>query len=119
MNRPALYQPMAGASDDSDPNKVMISTHKKNVGRRPRLKKKAVGIANKRREIPTVRKLAANLNEGDSLPSVSATPIYRMLLKVGFRFKKRYRNSLLIEATHIIQWRRKYLRQIKEVRRQG
>ncbi|KAH8025485.1 hypothetical protein HPB51_008400 [Rhipicephalus microplus] len=70
-------------------------------------------------EIRTVRKLAANLKEADSLPSVSATAIYRMLLKVGFRFKKCYRNSLLIEATHINQWRRKYLRQIKEVRRLG
>ncbi|KAH8009764.1 hypothetical protein HPB51_019079 [Rhipicephalus microplus] len=42
-----------------------------------------------------------------------------MLLKVGFPLKKRYRNSLLIEATHIIQWGRKYLRQIKKVRGQG
>ncbi|KAH7942705.1 hypothetical protein HPB51_028613 [Rhipicephalus microplus] len=55
----------------------------------------------------------------DDFGLVSATTIHRMLLKVGFRFKKRYRNSFLIEATHIIQWRRKYLGQIKEASRQG
>ncbi|XP_037505782.1 uncharacterized protein LOC119382122 [Rhipicephalus sanguineus] len=71
------------------------------------------------REIPTVRKLVAYFKEDDSLPSVSATTIHKMLLKVGFRFRKRSRNSLLIEATRIIQWGCKYLRQIKEVRRQG
>ncbi|KAH8019460.1 hypothetical protein HPB51_019482 [Rhipicephalus microplus] len=71
----------------------------------------------KRQEIPTVRKLAAYFKD-DSLPSISATTIHRMLLKVRFRYKKLSRNSLLIKAAHIIQWRRKYLRQIKEVRRQ-
>ncbi|KAH8029096.1 hypothetical protein HPB51_022660 [Rhipicephalus microplus] len=71
------------------------------------------------RKIPTVHKLAEFFKEDDSLPSESVTTIHRMQLKVGFLYKKRSRNSLLIKATHIIQWRRKYLRQIKKVRRQG
>ncbi|XP_077531208.1 uncharacterized protein LOC144143312 [Haemaphysalis longicornis] len=45
--------------------------------------------------------------------------MHRMLKKLGFRFKKRSRNALLIEATHIVQWRCKYLREIQELRSQN
>ncbi|KAH8033138.1 hypothetical protein HPB51_007755 [Rhipicephalus microplus] len=72
----------------------------------------------KRREILTVHKPSGYFKEDDTLPPISATTIHMMLLKVSFRCKKRSRNSLLIEATQIIHWRRKYLRQIKEAQRQ-
>ncbi|XP_077531207.1 uncharacterized protein LOC144143311 [Haemaphysalis longicornis] len=45
--------------------------------------------------------------------------MHRMLKKLGFRFKKRSRNELLIEATQIVQWRCKYLREIQELRSQN
>ncbi|KAH8025467.1 hypothetical protein HPB51_008382 [Rhipicephalus microplus] len=57
----------------------------------------------KRREIPMVRKLTAYFKEDNSLLSVSATTIHRMLLNVGVRYKKRSRNSFLIKATHVIR----------------
>ncbi|KAG0437278.1 hypothetical protein HPB47_017519 [Ixodes persulcatus] len=44
--------------------------------------------------------------------------MHRMLTKLGFKYKKWSRNALLIEATHIVQWLCKYLRQMSELRRQ-
>lgn len=73
----------------------------------------------KMNEMPTVQKLSSYFNEDEALPSLSPATMHRMLKKIDFRFKKRSRNALLIEATHIVQWRRKYLRQIAELRRQG
>ncbi|KAH6941057.1 hypothetical protein HPB50_012755 [Hyalomma asiaticum] len=61
-----------------------------------------------------------NKNEmPETVPSLSPATMHRMLRKIGFPFKKWSRNALLIEATDMVQWRRKYLRQIAELRRQG
>ncbi|KAH6928720.1 hypothetical protein HPB50_018771 [Hyalomma asiaticum] len=49
--------------------------------------------------------------------SVLRRVVQRMLTKLGLRYKKRSRNALLIEATHIVQSSRRYLRQIAELRR--
>lgn len=70
-------------------------------------------------EIPTIAKVVQRFKEDETLPTVSTTTMQRMLKKLGFRYKKRSRNALLIEATHIVQSRRRYLRQIAELRRQG
>ncbi|XP_077498610.1 uncharacterized protein LOC144109685 [Amblyomma americanum] len=72
-----------------------------------------------RGEIPTIAKVVAHFEEDETLPTVSAATMQRMLKKLGFRYKKRSRNAMLIEATHIVQCRRRYLRQIAELRRQG
>ncbi|KAH7953139.1 hypothetical protein HPB49_005045 [Dermacentor silvarum] len=68
----------------------------------------------KSNEIPTVAKLMRHF-EGDSqLPSVSTATMPRMVEKLRFRCKKRSRNALLIEATHIVQIAvlRGYVRQV-------
>ncbi|KAH6945723.1 hypothetical protein HPB50_009718 [Hyalomma asiaticum] len=70
-------------------------------------------------EIPTIAKVVQRFKEDEMLPTVSTTTMQRMLKKLGFRYKKRSRNALLIEATHIVQSRRRYLCQIAELRRQG
>ncbi|XP_049268658.1 uncharacterized protein LOC125757264 [Rhipicephalus sanguineus] len=41
-----------------------------------------------------------------------------MLNDLGFAFRKRTRNSALLERDDIVAWRRKYLRTIREMRRQ-
>lgn len=66
-----------------------------------------------------VKKLTDHFNADEMLPLLSSSTMHRMLRNIGFRFKKWYRNALLIEATHVIQWRRKYMRQIRELRHQG
>ncbi|KAH6948087.1 hypothetical protein HPB50_022812 [Hyalomma asiaticum] len=70
-------------------------------------------------EIPTIAKVVQRFKEDETLPTVSTRTMQRMLKKLGFRYKKRSRNALVIEATHIVQSRRRYLRQIAELRRQG
>lgn len=72
----------------------------------------------RRNETPTVAKLARHFELDDKLPSVSVATMHRMLTKLGFKYKKWSRNALLIEATHIVQWLCKYLRQMSELRRQ-
>ncbi|KAH6930672.1 hypothetical protein HPB50_016975 [Hyalomma asiaticum] len=65
------------------------------------------------------REVVQRFKEDETLPTVSTTTMQRMLIKLGFRYKKRTRNALLIEATHIVQSHRRYLRQMAELRRQG
>ncbi|KAH9378905.1 hypothetical protein HPB48_011130 [Haemaphysalis longicornis] len=72
-----------------------------------------------RNELPSVPKLTEYFRNEDDLPTVAPVTMRRMLNKLGFRFKKRSRNALLIEATHIVQWRCKYLREIQELRSQN
>lgn len=72
-----------------------------------------------RNEVPTLKKLKAHFNESEDLPNVSSATVSRMLKKIGFRYRRRSRNAYLIEAPNIIQWRCKYLRQMREFRQQG
>ncbi|KAG0442952.1 hypothetical protein HPB47_015453, partial [Ixodes persulcatus] len=69
-------------------------------------------------EIPTVAKMVRRFELDDTLPSVSVVTMHRMLEKFGLKYKKQYRNALLIEATHIIRGLCKYQRQINKLRRQ-
>ncbi|KAH7945820.1 hypothetical protein HPB49_016011 [Dermacentor silvarum] len=73
----------------------------------------------RRNEIPTVAKLMRHIDGDSEMPSVSTATMHRMLKKLGFRYKKRSRNALLIEATLIVQSHHHYLRQIAELRCQG
>ncbi|KAH6937303.1 hypothetical protein HPB50_026498 [Hyalomma asiaticum] len=61
-------------------------------------------------EIPTIAKVVQRFKEDETLPTVPTKTMQRMLRKLGFRYKKHSRNVLLIEATHIVQCRRRYLR---------
>ncbi|XP_049269938.1 uncharacterized protein LOC125757812 [Rhipicephalus sanguineus] len=73
-----------------------------------------------RNEIPTAEKLRNDvISDPDmDMPTISTRTIQRMLNDLGFAFRKRTRNSALLERDDIVAWRRKYLRTIREMRRQ-
>ncbi|XP_040068138.1 uncharacterized protein LOC120841325 [Ixodes scapularis] len=73
----------------------------------------------RRGEIPTLKKIAARLQEHDVLPSCSRSTLYRLLKDMGFEKQKRNRNSFLIEREDIVEWRRRYLRAIGKHRAQN
>lgn len=73
-----------------------------------------------RNEVPTALKIRNNVtNDPDfKMPSVSIRTLQRFLNDIGFAFRKRKQNSALLERDDIIVWRRKYLRTIREMRKQ-
>ncbi|KAH6932612.1 hypothetical protein HPB50_008059 [Hyalomma asiaticum] len=73
-----------------------------------------------RNEMPTAEKLRNDvISETDmDMPTISTRTMQRMLNDLGFLFRKRKRNSALLERDDIVAWRRKYLRTIREMRRQ-
>lgn len=73
-----------------------------------------------RNEIPTAEKIRNDvISDPDmDMPTISTRTIQRMLNDLGFAFRKRTRNSALLERDDIVAWRRKYLRTIREMRRQ-
>ncbi|XP_054717309.1 uncharacterized protein LOC129226706 [Uloborus diversus] len=73
----------------------------------------------KRNEIPTVAKVMKTINEGTDLPNLTIATTRRLMQDLGFVYKKRSRNSMLIEREDIQVWRRKYLRQIRHYRNEG
>ncbi|XP_040079463.1 uncharacterized protein LOC120850859 [Ixodes scapularis] len=73
----------------------------------------------RRGEIPTLKKIAARLQEDEVLPSCSGSTLYRLLNDMGFEKHKRNRNSFLIEREDIIEWRRRYLTAIRKHRAQN
>lgn len=58
-----------------------------------------------RNELPGVPELTKYFRNDNDLPTVAPVTMHRMLKKLGFKFKKRSRNVLLIETTPIAQWR--------------
>ncbi|KAH6936075.1 hypothetical protein HPB50_013064 [Hyalomma asiaticum] len=73
-----------------------------------------------RNEMPTAEKLRNDvISDTDmDMPTISTRTMQRMLNDLGFLFRKRKRNSALLERDDIVAWRRKYLRTIREMRRQ-
>ncbi|KAH6925269.1 hypothetical protein HPB50_003172 [Hyalomma asiaticum] len=72
-----------------------------------------------KREMPTLDSVLKAVNEDDDLENLSKTTLWRLTKDIGFTFGKRKRNLALIERGDIIAWRRRYLRAIKESRKQG
>ncbi|XP_077536077.1 uncharacterized protein LOC144148415 [Haemaphysalis longicornis] len=72
-----------------------------------------------RNEAPTAEKILSDVtNDPDmGLPKLSVTTMRRLLNDIGFAFRKRKRNSALLERDDIIVWRRKYLRTHREMRK--
>ncbi|KAH6920073.1 hypothetical protein HPB50_028940 [Hyalomma asiaticum] len=73
-----------------------------------------------RNEMPTAEKLRNDvISDTDmDMPTISTRTMQRMLNDLGFLFRKRKRNSALLKRDDIVAWRRKYLRTIREMRRQ-
>ncbi|KAL1466612.1 hypothetical protein MTO96_042607 [Rhipicephalus appendiculatus] len=72
-----------------------------------------------RNELPTAEKLRNDvISDPEMDMMISTRTMQRMLNDLGFVFRKRKRNSALLERDDIVTWRRKYLRTIREMRRQ-
>lgn len=108
---------------------IIITPGKKRpnaVGKKTRMQKyddftlqgirRKVHLFYRRNEIPTVKKILNELNnDPEILPTkISERTLCRILKDLGFSFKKRKRQSALIEREDIIIWRRKYLRDIRK-----
>ncbi|XP_026815523.1 uncharacterized protein LOC113555299 [Rhopalosiphum maidis] len=72
-----------------------------------------------RREIPTLMKVLAVINEDSELPNLSRSGLYRLLADLNFEFTKRNRNSALTERNDLILWRRRFIRDIRRYRNEG
>lgn len=72
-----------------------------------------------RNESPTIAKVLNVVNNDDSLPNFSHSSFIRVLRKLGFKYDKRTRKSILIEKSEIVLWRRKYLTAIRKYRDEG
>lgn len=72
-----------------------------------------------RNEVPTIEKVLKEVNDDDLLPNFKRTTFYKLLKSLNFKWKKRVRNSLLMDREEIIIWRREYLTNIKAYRREN
>ena len=70
-------------------------------------------------EPPTLKKVKQKIDEDETMPAMSITTLQRLFRKIGFRFRKRSRRSLLIERNDLIEWRHRYLREIRQFRLEG
>ena len=70
---------------------------------------------NSRNESPTLTKLLKKLKEEINFP-YGRTHLFRLLKTLGFKYKKRGRESILNEKSDLIMWRESFLRRIREVR---
>lgn len=71
------------------------------------------------RELPTVDRILLDVNEDPSLPNFKRTSLYRVIKKLDFVFAKRKRCTVLTEKEDLIVWRRKYLHDVREYRKDG
>ena len=68
-----------------------------------------------RNESPTLTKFLKKLKEEINFP-YGRTHLFRLLKTLGFKYKKRGRESILNERSDLIMWRESFLRRIREVR---
>ena len=68
-----------------------------------------------RNESPTLTKVLKKLKEEINF-RYGRTHLFRLLKTLGFKYKKRGRESILNERSDLIMWRESFLRRIREVR---
>lgn len=68
---------------------------------------------------PTLKKVHDAIRNDPVLPNISLSGLHKILLRIGFVYTSRKRNSLLMERPDITEWRHKYLRAIKKHRKEG
>ncbi|CAN7988535.1 unnamed protein product, partial [Ixodes pacificus] len=73
-----------------------------------------------RNQAPTADKILSDVTSDPEtgLPKPSISMMRRLLNDIGFAFRKRKRNSALLEREDIIVWRQKHLRTIREMQKQ-
>lgn len=72
-----------------------------------------------RNELPTVKKILAEINGDDDLPNFSRSTLQRLLKVMKFKYVSRSGRAIIIDRDDIVLWRRKYLRSIKQLRTEG
>lgn len=72
-----------------------------------------------RNEPPTISKILEAVNDEDSLPHFDRTTLHKILKKIGFKYSKRNRKSMLLDRTDIVEWRVRYLKEIEQARKDG
>ena len=70
-------------------------------------------------EMPTIEKVMESVNNDDSLPNIKKDVMCKLMKKLGFKYSKRSRKSMLIDKPDIAVWRVKYLNEIAKYRRDG
>ena len=70
-------------------------------------------------ELPTIEKVLSVVNSDKELPDLKKSFLHKLLKELGFEFINRNRKRVIVDRDDIILWRRRYLRKIKEFRRQG
>ena len=65
---------------------------------------------------PTLHKIHAAIKSDPVLPNISLSALHKLLLRIGFVYKSRKRNSILMERPDITEWRHRYLRAIRKHR---
>jgi transposase len=68
---------------------------------------------------PTVDLVVAALQEDPDTQSLKRSTVFRIMKKLGFKYGKKCRRSVLIEREEIQLWRRRYLRNVRMARRDG
>lgn len=68
---------------------------------------------------PTLNAILASVNADPDVPDFSKTTLYRLLKDMGFMYHNRTRRAMLIEKPEIIEWRHRYLRAIRNYRREN
>lgn len=71
------------------------------------------------REVPTISKMLADINEDETLPSMKRSSFQKILKELQFVYVKKCRNSALLERDDLVAWRQKYLKKIKQYRAEG
>jgi len=81
--------------------------------------RRKVHVFFERNEPPTLDKLKSEIDCDDGLPDIPRSSLFKILKNLGFRYKKRGRNAMLIEKDDIIAWRHRYLRDVRKFRKAG
>ena len=71
----------------------------------------------KANESPTLKKIHAAVKSQLNFP-YGLENLRQILIKIGFRYRKRGRERIFYERGDIVSWREKYLRRIKQIREQ-
>ena len=79
--------------------------------------RKIVHYFYKANESPTLKKIHAAVKSQLNFP-YGRENLRQILIKIGFRYRKRGRKRTFYERGDIVSWREKYLRRIKQIREQ-
>ena len=71
----------------------------------------------KANESPTLKKIHAAVKSQLNFP-YGRENLRQILIKIGFRYRKRGRERIFYERGDIVSWREKYLRRVKQIREQ-